>query len=138
MTDTTNGSTSGTTSGTTSRTTSGTTSGTAKPTRFKNQNYETKIGQAEELLRILLAENAEKLTGFGITSEGVKEFADMIEKLKSTNIQQDEAKASLKTLSARLRTEQKQMEKRFATFKRKIKAETPLEEWKRFGFNDKQ
>jgi hypothetical protein len=46
--------------------------------------------------------------------------------------------AKLKTLSARLRTELKQMEKGFAIFKRKIKAEVPQEEWKRFGFDNKQ
>jgi len=127
----------------TNETNSGTTPGTpdetpTKSKRSKNRNYETKVGQSEELLQVLQVENAEKLTSFGITPEAVKEFASMIEKLKATALQQDEAKASLKTLSARLRTEQKQMEKRFAIFKRKIKAETPLEEWKRFGFDDKQ
>ncbi len=127
----------------TNETNSGTTPGKSDETptkskRSKNRNYETKVGQAEELLQVLQVENAENLTGFGIAPEAVKEFAGMIEKLKVTAVQQDEAKAKLKTLSARLRTELKQMEKRFAIFKRKIKAEVPQEEWKRFGFDDKQ
>jgi predicted nucleic acid-binding Zn-ribbon protein len=131
MSETTIEKTSGTTSGTSDET-------TPKSKRLRNRNYETRVGQSEELLQVLQVENAEKLTSFGITPEALKEFASMIEKLKATAIKQDEAKASLKTLSARLRTELEQMERRFASFKRKIKAEVPLEEWKRFGFNDKQ
>lgn len=121
-----------------------TTDTTTEPTipkrssRFSNQNFETKVGRSELLLTVLRDETPENLARYGITTEAVNLFDTGIIALKSTNQRQEDIKASLKTITAQLRGEQKTMESQYATFKRKIKAETPMEEWKRFGFADKK
>lgn len=120
---------------TTTETTTGTTTTTS---RFKHQNFLTKVGQADFLLAALKGETAETLAAFGITAEAVTAFEASIAKVKGTDKEQEEAKARLKTLTARLRDEQDDMEEQYATFKRKIKAESPQEEWKKYGFADKQ
>lgn len=115
-----------------------TTDSTPRSKRFSHQNFLTKVGRSEFLLKTLQEDTPEKLAGFGITPEAVTAFENVIATVKLTDQEQEDAKASLKTLTARLRGEQKQMENQYATFKRKIKAESPMEEWKRYGFSDKQ
>lgn len=121
-----------------------TTDTTTEPTtpkrssRFSNQNFETKVGKSELLLSVLGDETPENLARYGITSEAVNTFETSITTLKATNQRQEDIKASLKTITAQLQNEQKQMEGYYSTFKRKLKAETPMQEWKRFGFADKK
>ncbi|HLP48849.1 MAG TPA: hypothetical protein VK469_23110, partial [Candidatus Kapabacteria bacterium] len=78
------------------------------------------------------------LVSFGIQSETVTNFETIINKVIATNKEQENAKALLKTLSARIRGEMKEMETMYITLKKKIKAEAPLEIWKKYGFADKQ
>ncbi|UCH92931.1 MAG: hypothetical protein JSV88_21920 [Candidatus Aminicenantes bacterium] len=90
------------------------------------------------MLKALQEDTPERRAGCGITPEAVTAFESIIAKLKLTDQEQEAAKASLKSLSARLREEQKEMENQYSIFKRKIKAELPMEDWKRYGFADKQ
>ncbi|MCP5107837.1 MAG: hypothetical protein GY950_30900 [bacterium] len=106
--------------------------------KFKNQNFQTKVGRADLLLAVLREETPENLARYGITDAAVTGFETIIGTVKTTDKSQEAAKATLKTWTAKLDGEQGDMEKQYSTFKRKIKAETPMEEWKRFGFADKQ
>jgi len=122
-------------------TTTDTTTGPTTPkrsSRFSNQNFETKVGKSDFLLSVLRNEAPENLARYGITLEGVNAFETSIGTVRTTDQKQEEIKASLKTITAKLQGEQKEMESQYATFKRKIKAETPMQEWKRFGFADKK
>lgn len=111
---------------------------TGTSVRFKHQNFLSRLGRAEFLLRELKEEDAQNLVSFGIQSETVTNFETIINKVIATNKEQENAKALLKTLSARIRGEMKEMETMYITLKKKIKAEAPLEIWKKYGFADKQ
>jgi hypothetical protein len=87
---------------------------------------------------VLKEETPEDLASFGIIPEALTEFETSIDKVRETDKEQEEAKAALKVLTARLQDEMKVMGTQYATFKQKIKAETPMEEWKKYGFQDKQ
>jgi len=111
---------------------------TKRSSKFNHQNFETQVGRSDFLLTVLTAEPPENLARYGITPEAITAFGDTLTKVKSTDQKQEEAKATLKTITATLVIEQKTMKSQYSTFKRKIKAETPMQEWKRFGFSDKQ
>ena len=115
----------------------GTTSPT-KSSKYYNQNFQTKVGRADLLLAVLREETPENLARYGITDAAVTGFETIIGTVKTTDKNQEAAKATLKTWTAKLDGEQGDMEKQYSTFKRKIKAETPMQEWKKFGFADKQ
>lgn len=111
---------------------------TKKSTRYRNQNFQTKVGRCDFLLSALMDQSAEALTGFGIASPSVDAFRGIIDSVKGTDKRQEELKADLKGMSALLRTQLEDMEEQYATFKKKIKAEAPMEDWKRYGIYDKQ
>lgn len=121
-----------------STTTVSTTETTTKTSKFKHQNFLTKVGQSEFLLNALKGETPETLADFGITAEAVTTFENSIGQVIATDKVQEETKAKLKGLTAQLVGEQDIMEGMYATFKRKIKAEAPQEDWKKYGFADKQ
>ncbi|MCP5108768.1 MAG: hypothetical protein GY950_35615 [bacterium] len=86
----------------------------------------------------LKEETPEALAAYGITPEALNAFETIIGTVKTTDQKQEDRKAALKTISAQLRGEEKNMDSQYATLKRKVKAEVPMENWKRFGFGDKQ
>jgi len=106
--------------------------------KYRNSNFETRVGQAEFLLKVLKEEPADRLTGFGITAEAITALEGIISKVKATDLKQGDLKAQLKVTSAQVRDEMHEMDQQYATLKRKVKAEAQMEEWKRYGIEDKQ
>jgi hypothetical protein len=123
---------------TTTETTTETAGETTTSSKFNHQNFQTKVGRSDFLLAVLKEETPEQMTAFGIAPEALTEFESSIDKVRATDKDQEEAKAALKILTARLQDEMKVMGTHYSTFKQKIKAETPMEEWKKYGFQDKQ
>lgn len=115
-----------------------TTTTTKKPSRYRNQNFETKVGKCDFLLSALVDQSTEDLLRFGIASTSIDAFRDVITRVKETDKRQEGYKAALKTESAQLRAQMEDMESQYGTLKKKIKAEVPMEDWKRFGIYDKQ
>jgi hypothetical protein len=111
---------------------------TTGSTRFQHRNFHTRLGLAEFLLRELQGEEPQNLVSFGIQSEAVTNFETAVNKVIATDKKQEETKALLKTLSATLREEVREMNIMYITLKKKIKAEAGLVTWKKYGFADKQ
>ena len=111
---------------------------TKRTTRYRNQNFETKVGKCDFLLSALTDQSEEALSRFGIVSTSIDTFREVIGRVKNTDKRQEGLKAELKTESALLRKEMEEMENQYATLKKKVKAEVPMEDWKRFGIYDKQ
>jgi len=106
--------------------------------RFQHRNFHTRLGLAQFLLRELQGEEPQNLVNFGIQSQAVTDFETAVNKVIGTDKKQEETKALLKTLSAQLQDEVKEMDIMYITLKKKIKAEADLVTWKKYGFADKQ